>query len=573
MRMARRKEVLNINWLFSINQPRSIILSFSLLLPGEKYVNLINTPWIPVVRASGLRESIAPWQLAGPADDPPVALDYTRPDLAAGMLEFLIGLVQTCSPPTNKRQWKALDTQPPDAEDLRRDMNQHAHAFELFGQGPCFMQDLEMLREQSGKTIPISALFIDSCGAIAVGDNTDFFVKRGRINHLCPACAAAAIFTMQAFAPSGGQGHRTSLRGGGPLSTTILGDTLWQSVWRNVLPMERLQGLGNMEKDWKGGVFPWLAPTVTSEKGVRATMPVDVHPLHMYWGMPRRFRLIPLGNDDQAVCDICQTVAPVMFAEYATLPRGYNYEGGFCHPLSPTVHDAEKEPYHVHGSPTGVRYRNWLGLVNVGNGRVRREPALVVSAYRQRSRSSAEFRILARGYDMDNMKPRAWNQGAIPVYEVPEELRQDYAVLIAQCIGAADEVGSTLRKVLRTALFDPRADIKANNTLLGGYTTRFWQDTEAIFYVLLLQLRDCLREDNEIELQEYRTNWLRQLCKKARDIFQDAAQMWQFSADDDHRRLAKAWRDLLAYASVRNNKLRDLLELPKIQKEPKTGTP
>ena len=537
-------------------------------------MNLINTPWIPVVRASGMSERIAPWQLAGPVDDPPVALGYTRPDLTAGMLEFLIGLVQTCLPPKDKRHWKTLETEPPDAETLRQAMHQYADAFELFGQGPRFMQDLDMLREQSGRIVPISALFIDSCGANAVGDNTDFFVKRGRINHVCPACSAAAIFTMQAFAPSGGQGHRTSLRGGGPLSTTIMGDTLWQSVWRNVLPMELLQSLGDINKDWKGGVFPWMAPTVTSEKGALPTTPANVHPLHMYWGMPRRFRFIPQKSNGKIACDVCRCVENTMIAEYATLPRGYNYEGGFCHPLSPTVHEADKEPYHVHGSPTGVRYRNWLGLVSAGEqGKIRRDPALVVTAYRWRSKSSHVFRLQARGYDMDNMKPRAWNQGAIPVYEVPLELRQDYAALIAQCIAAANEVAGTLRKVLRTALFDPRADIKANNTLLGGYTTRFWQDSEAFFYALLPQLRDSLMEENENDLHEHRRDWLRKLCKMAREIFQDAAQMWQFSADGDHRRLAKAWRALLAFASVRNNKLRGMLDLPEIQKESKKDTP
>ncbi len=536
-------------------------------------MNLINSPWIPVVRKSGKRERIAPWQLAGPADDPPVVLDYTRPDLAAGVLEFLIGLVQTCAAPKNKRLWKAQDGTPPEADDLQKAMNEHAEAFELFGPGPCFMQDLEMLGEQSGKVVPVASLFIDSCGANAINDNADFFVKRGRINQVCPACAAAALFTMQAFAPSGGQGHRTSLRGGGPLSTTIMGSTLWQSVWRNVLPMELLQGLGDTQKDWKGGVFPWLAPTETSEQGKRPTMPANVHPLHMYWGMPRRFRLISQENPRAKTCDVCRTSDALMIAEYATLPRGYNYEGGFCHPLSPTVHETGKDPYHVHGSPVGVRYRNWLGLVNMGDqGKIRREPALVVSTYRRHSASSAEFRILARGYDMENMKPRAWNQGAIPVYEVPEEQRQDYAALMAQCIAAAEELGSTLRTALRTALVDPKVELKPDNTLLGAHISRFWQNSEAGFYALSQRLRDSLRDDpdNEQALIPLREDWLDSLCKQVRTIFQDAVWQWQFSAEDDLRRQAAAWKDMRQFANSHNNKLRKALGLPLEEKKKKS---
>ena len=83
---------------------------------------------------------------------------------------------------------------------------------------------------------PIAALLIEQPGDKTLKDNTDLFIHRGQMQSLCPACAAAALYTLQAFAPSGGKGHRTSMRGGGPLSTLLKGRNLWESVWLNVLP-------------------------------------------------------------------------------------------------------------------------------------------------------------------------------------------------------------------------------------------------------------------------------------------------------------------------------------------------
>ena len=68
-------------------------------------------------------------------------------------------------------------------------------------------------------------------------------VKRGGAPVLSRAAAAMALFTLQTYAPSGGAGHRTGFRGGGPLTTLALpgpppGEppTLWHLLWANVGP-------------------------------------------------------------------------------------------------------------------------------------------------------------------------------------------------------------------------------------------------------------------------------------------------------------------------------------------------
>ena len=167
---------------------------------------------------------------------------------------------------------------PPSPEELKARFSTMAHAFELDAQGEAFMQDFDLPKEGAK---PISALLIDTPGGKTVRDNLDHFVKRDRVEAVCHSCATLALFTMQANAPAGGAGYRVGLRGGGPLTTLLSLDetnrkphTLWHTLWLNVLPEKELRR--NLEKDrynWtaenKASIFPWLGPTLTSEKNPR----------------------------------------------------------------------------------------------------------------------------------------------------------------------------------------------------------------------------------------------------------------------------------------------------------------
>jgi CRISPR system Cascade subunit CasA len=125
----------------------------------------------------------------------------------------------------------------------------------------------EAIEDEEGQ-LSIDRLLIDAPGQNTLEKNRDHFVKRGHITQLCPYCAAVALFTLQTNAPGGGQGHRAGLRGGGPLTTVILGQTLWETTWLNVLEMNKFfSHSGNSPKSKEEDKFPWLGTTHTSEKG------------------------------------------------------------------------------------------------------------------------------------------------------------------------------------------------------------------------------------------------------------------------------------------------------------------
>ena len=213
-------------------------------------LNLIDASWLPVRRRSGAVECIPPWRVNDRiGEDPVIAFDWPRPDFNGAAHELLIGLLSTAAAPKDDDEWEDWWQEPPEPEILRERFARIAHAFDLDGPGPRFLQDLDPLEGAGDKEIKeIAALLIDAPGAQTLRNNADLFVKRGGAPVLSRATAAMALYTLNAYAPSGGAGHRTSLRGGGPMTTLVIanhedyGATLWGRLWPNVETREQIEG-------------------------------------------------------------------------------------------------------------------------------------------------------------------------------------------------------------------------------------------------------------------------------------------------------------------------------------------
>src|SRR5713226_3112872 len=345
-------------------------------------MNLVTQNWIPVQRKDGARERIAPWQLTeNHQSNPVVSLDAPRADFNGALIQFLIGLIQTAAPPKDEGRWEESFLSPPTPETLKQAFAPVAPFFNLAGDGPRFMQDFDL---QDSEKKNIATLLIETPGDNTLRNNTDHFIKRGGVNGMCPTCCATALFALQTNAPSGGAGHRTSLRGGGPLTTLVVsGDSLWHTVWLNVLEEFTFLNIYDSPKNNKeADRFPWLAPTRTSGKDGVTTTPVDVHPAQMYWATPRRIRL-DLTSVIAGSCDICGEATSHLIQHYYMQNYGVNYKGPWRHPLTPHIIDKDGMPLPRHAQPGGVTYRHWLGLVQTET-KENREPARVVFEFHKR---------------------------------------------------------------------------------------------------------------------------------------------------------------------------------------------
>jgi len=489
-------------------------------------LNLIHDPWIPVRRRGDQREWIAPWQLTDGHDtDPIVALDAPRADFQGALAQFLIGLLQTAAPPDPGKgiDWDRWLEEPP-PERLRELFSLHADAFELGGDSARFLQDFHPL---DGDQKPISSLLIESPGANALRNNTDHFIKRGGIHQICPACAATALFTLQTNAPSGGAGHRTSLRGGGPLTTLVALDpkgdrleaSLWRDLWLNVLPRANLANMtGNLQLTEPTAIFPWLAQTRISGKRGQDTLPQHAHPLQMYWGMPRRIRL-DLDIPTQGECDICSTASDNLISHYVTKNYGINYAGAWEHPLTPHYIDEKSGmPMPSHAQPGGFSYRHWSSWVAPGKAR---KPALVVSHFhKERRMDGAQLRLWAFGYDMDNMKARAWHETTVPLYLLPEGgERERFIRQVDNLIDAATQAAYYTQSAIKEAWFSRPGDANGDTTFIRQ---EFMERTETMFYTLLRENHEAaMKGDDALPLRE---QWLRRLRTEAERLFTERAE-------------------------------------------------
>jgi len=530
--------------------------------------NLLEEAWLPVRRLKGEIEKIPPWRITCDAgrDDPMVAVCSPRPDLDGGLLEFLIGLVQTCLTPERDRDWQRLRDAPPKPEELRAAFKPRAHAFNLDGDGPRFMQDLTMNQEQKPINSPIEALLIDVSGV------AEMFIRPGGVTTLCRSCAAAALYTLQTFAPAGGRGNLTSLRGGGPLTTLVLGDTLWRTVWNNVLPRAELERTCDPAQPEAWGVFPWFV----SARSDQETHQQHVHPLHMFWAMPRRIRL-DFEDEPGAACDLCDCKDSRVVREFRSRPQGNNYKGAWRHPLTPYRHMATGDALSVKGSMEGVGYRHWLGYVygERGEDGLFKNPVLPAQAVRVYAERAAkegeyEFRLLLCGYDMDKMKALGWLQGENPAWAVEDADQEEFFGLVRRLVRGAALFADNLAGALKQAVLHEKAAApKAGATLLASARADFWARTEGPFYGLLREALSRIRVGEEVD--SLRERWRFGLQRQAKAVFEDVAGSGAFNSGEA-KRFADALRQLRTYCSGRNRLVREILDLPEPQNQTESET-
>ncbi len=506
--------------------------------------NLIDEPWLPMRRRSGVIEYVQPWRVTeGIADDPFTAFAWPRPDFNGAAHELLIGLLSTAAAPDDDEEWKNWWREPPSPDVLRERFATVGHAFNLDGPGPRFLQDLGALEGAEDKEI--AALLVDAPGAQTLRNNADLFVKRGGVPVLSRAAAAMALFTLNAFAPAGGAGHRTSLRGGGPMTTLVVTDhseygaTLWGRLWPNIESREQVEAraIGSKLDEDPGTVFPWLIPTRTSDPkaGGRPTTPADVHPLHVYWGMPRRIRLLFEDAEDRR-CGLTDVRDSVVVPRYRTRNYGNNYSDGFQHPLTPYYRPkpTSAEKLAVHPSPGGISYRLWPGIVVPSNDNLR-EPAQVVRQWHQeRFRNALRARFVAFGYDMDNMKARAWLEGEVPLWHFDDDVEEWLCKFIQRATAGADTVTRLMTGAVKSALYDRPKDADGD---YGFLAERFYRDTEAEFYAALGQSVSMIQADpdNDDPTMEVRRGWAPVMEKAALRLFDEYAPSDGLENRDMHR--------------------------------------
>lgn len=506
--------------------------------------NLLSSEWLEVRRASGARAVISPAHVTDDFDrDPIVALDFDRPDWNAALTEFLIGLVYLTGAPEDAEAWEQGFTTPPSPTALSAAFAPVSAYFDVDTEGAAAFQDLDLLAKAELK--PLSSLLIEAPGEQTQKNNADLFNKRGAAKTLSLGHAAAALITLQTYAPSGGAGHRTSMRGGGPLTTLLApvragegrATTLWDRIWANVPDADDEHGCQPK------AALPWLSPTVTSEKESALITPEGQHPALAFFACPRRIRLV-FDEGEQGREGEGRGEGGRVAVGFRTLNYGANYQA-WQHPLSPYYEDKKSGRLPLHPHAGASDYGDWLAWLGVEAylAKTKRYPAQVVQLWPERRAQIqgdlAKTLIEVFGYDMDNMKARQWLDAHMPWINAHEAAMRG---AVARLIAGSDAAAQALRYMLKLAVHGQtsgggyRLPDTLNRDALSEPAERFWRETQAGFEALLDQLATHLHQGPE-QTASLIYPWRDYLRRTALRIFDQTLDLDALTDQDPHRLL------------------------------------
>jgi CRISPR system Cascade subunit CasA len=239
--------------------------------------------------------------------------------------------------------------------------------------------------------------------------------------------------------------------------------------------------------------------------------------------MPRRIRLDFRAAAPGEVCGLTGEPDAVVTTSFRTRPWGVRYvNSAHFHPLSPTYRTKPGEPpLAVHPQPDGIGYRHWGSLVGEGD---KTDPAAAVTTFVRRAplraKSWSEARLVVGGYDMDNMKARAFIEAEMPFFVITDDQRRRSFLTFSRSMAqGATEVAGMLRMQLRIALTIDDSD----RALVDSVRQRFFEITTEAFW---RTLRIALARDAPASDDDHLTavgDWLRTMRHHALALFDEVA--------------------------------------------------
>jgi CRISPR system Cascade subunit CasA len=489
-------------------------------------MNLITDRIIPVERRDGTREKISVLELTSKPKNPVINIASPRPDLNAMYTQFLIYVFQTFLAPRSDKEWEILFKNPPKKEVLLAKLK--SKNFNVDGTGPKFMQDLHP--EEMVNKFSVSSLLFESPGELTALEGRDLFQREGSIKTLCPNCAFMNLFTKQVCNTMKGVGYRTPPRGGArsPLATLIMGNTLFETVWLNVMNKEDFFALGG---DPKEAIFPWTEKTVDSDPGrgeskkAAPTVSLDnKHPFYSLWVMPLRCELIFEENGD--TCDICGASEK----EMVTHVRVKNYGNSYTeprHPLSPYL--INEKGVLFRGCSYPYSNTDYVSIMSYLIPSENYYPAAVIRNFLTK-RKIPGVRLWVSGHQCEKAKYYGWEERIQVIPDI--EGKEDFIIKLT---GIANRLGWLTEYNVKRIQVTRRALSKCNITTLRNEFSRI---TEPDFYAVLengdvktwlhsittkaLQIFDKYMDDQKIGLQYYfKGKIIEELNKTIAERFED----------------------------------------------------
>lgn len=291
------------------------------------------------------------------SEDEVVSLVARHPYVALGFRYLMRDLLQIAFAPKDAGEWASRLSAPPGPEEIEAAFAPYRRALVL--DDPLYpamqvrpnAQALEAARkpvkrvrraapeaedneEEGAGDSPVACLLPDTPTKNVTTKDDDFFTKRDPIEVVGAGAVLPLMYAhMVLFPPSGG-GYFSLPHGADSLKFAVVGETLWASVYANVLPRNRPP---YADVTWpvpcSDTVFPWLDASLASlslkkesnggsgqPRSRRVVRRVDLHPCVI--PMARRYLLSQAHN---AACDLTGVEGPA-FSNYERWPNGLQYD-------------------------------------------------------------------------------------------------------------------------------------------------------------------------------------------------------------------------------------------------------
>ncbi len=217
----------------------------------------------------------------------------------------------------------------------------------------------------------------------------------------------------------------------------------------------------------------------------------------------------------------------------------------------------------MHPQPGGIGYRHWVAIAlpdQAGTHRLARSIADWPARSANVSDSDARPRLFAAGYDMDNMKARAFVESEMPLPGAGPDAAKALSEVANRLVNAAGVAAAALRSAVRLACFG--GDASTDSAPLAAVYESFWAATQDRFFALL---PDNPAGGWEAALKPIAAPWQRFVKFTALRLFDEAAPLDPSAASCNPQRIVEARRNLFGTLDGRGpmgGRLFEALNLP-----------
>jgi CRISPR system Cascade subunit CasA len=451
------------------------------------HYNLLLESWIPV-ESQDQTAHISLAQLLCQENDWRVCLN--RDDMEMATLQLLISMVQIVFMPKDDDDLRDAFDAPLSLADYETAIEPYLDWFDLLHPDYPFMQRNDVKKDSKIKSIHALMAGLPEQTSSSASSHK-FFNEINEVTQLDLPTAAIALFNRAQNTPSEGGGFKGGLRGHAPMNTLILGETLRQTLWSNVLSQAYIsEHYPQFEAHIVDDVPTWVRPITPKSKFYS-------HEIGFRRGLMWQSAKLKLKvENDKAIGVITERMGYTLSDEP---------QKRWLHPHSPYKWEKDKKTTYLSFSSTAPAWTHLTHiLIKKNEEKQGNIPALVVSQYREVFRKPS-LQLMVGGYRNKQAK----------IEQRRHELfcftkgYNNTAVAISNCV----TTGLDFKKELSRKLYGLAKQVSGEHGLMGlsnQSQTLFYQRSEPLIHALF-RPKDWNETIFDTQLTELKTK-LSKLC-------------------------------------------------------------